>query len=62
LKLRIKKIEVLAFAVAKIIQNALGIESDDVANYCLPKGWPTDRKQRAAIIGEWSQTEARYRA
>jgi hypothetical protein len=38
---------------AKIIQNALGIESDDVANYCFPKTWPVDRAQRARIIGEW---------
>jgi hypothetical protein len=34
---------------AKIIQNALGIESDDVVSYCFPKNWPTDREQRAAI-------------
>jgi hypothetical protein len=47
---------------AKIIQNALGIESDDVANYCLPKSWPADRAQRARVIGEWLQTEARYLA
>jgi hypothetical protein len=32
---------------AKIIQNALGIESDDVANYVFPKNWPADREQRA---------------
>jgi hypothetical protein len=25
---------------AKIIQDALAIESDDVANYCFPKTWP----------------------
>ena len=25
---------------AKLIQNALDIESDDVANYCFPKTWP----------------------
>jgi hypothetical protein len=31
---------------AKIIQDALGIESDDVANYVFPKTWPTDREQR----------------
>jgi hypothetical protein len=30
-------------AAAKIIQDALGIESDDVVNYCFPKEWPTDR-------------------
>jgi hypothetical protein len=32
---------------AKIIQSALGIESDEVANYCFPKAWPHDREQRA---------------
>ena len=47
---------------AKIIQQALGIESDDVANYCFPKSWPADRAQRAHIIGEWLQTEARFLA
>jgi uncharacterized protein HemY len=46
----------------KIIQDALGIESDDVANYVFPKTWPTDREQRARIIGEWLQTEARFLA
>ena len=44
---------------AKIIQHALGIENDDVANYVFPKRWPSDREQRARIIGEWLQTEAR---
>jgi hypothetical protein len=34
----------------------LGIKSDDVANNCFPKTWPTDREQRAVIIGEWLQT------
>jgi hypothetical protein len=47
---------------AKIIQDALGIESADVVNYCFPKSWPADREQRARIIGEWLQTEARYLA
>ncbi len=47
---------------AKIIQDALGIESDDVANYCFPQTWPNDREQRARIIGEWLQTEARFLA
>jgi hypothetical protein len=47
---------------AKIIQEALGIESDDVANYCFPKDWPSDREMRARVIGEWVQTEARYLA
>ena len=44
---------------AKIIQDALGIESDDVVNYCFPQTWPTDRERRARIIGEWLKTEAR---
>jgi hypothetical protein len=47
---------------AKIIQNALGIDSDEVANYVFPKNWPNDREQRARIIGEWLQTEARFLA
>ena len=47
---------------AKIIQQALGIESDDVMQYCFPRTWPTDREQRAAIIGEWLKTEARFLA
>jgi hypothetical protein len=47
---------------AKIIQDALGIESHDVANYVFPKTWPADREQRARIIGEWLQTEARFLA
>ncbi len=47
---------------ARIIQDALGIESDDVVNYCFPKTWPEDREQRAAIIGDWLKTEACYLA
>ena len=47
---------------AKIIQDALGIESDDVVNYCFPEEWPADREQRARYIGEWPKTEARYLA
>ena len=47
---------------AKMIQDALGIESDDVANYVFPRTWPADREQRARIIGEWLQTEARFLA
>ena len=46
----------------KIIQDALGIESDDVANYCFPKTWPADRGRRARIIGEWLRTEPRFLA
>jgi uncharacterized protein HemY len=47
---------------AKIIKRALGIESDDVVNYCFPQNWPADREQRARVIGEWLQTEARFLA
>ena len=46
----------------KIIQDALGIESDDVANYCFPQTWPADRERRARIIGEWLRSEARFLA
>jgi hypothetical protein len=45
---------------AKLIQDALGIESDDVVNYCFPVDWPDDREQRARYIGTWLATEARY--
>jgi len=47
---------------ARIIMDALGIETDEVANYCLPQYWPTDREQRAAIIGNWLQAEAQFLA
>jgi hypothetical protein len=45
---------------ARFIQQALHIESDDITNYVFPKNWPSDREQRARIIGEWLQTEARF--
>jgi hypothetical protein len=32
---------------ARIIQDAHGIESDDVVKYCFPKNWPEDRERRA---------------
>ena len=38
---------------AKILQQALGIDSDNVVNYCFPQSWPNDRELRARIIGEW---------
>jgi hypothetical protein len=47
---------------ARLIQEALGIESDDVVNYVFPKACPIDREQRARIIGEWLQTEACFLA
>jgi len=40
---------------ARIIMDALGIETDEVANYCLPQYWPTDREQRAAILATGSR-------
>jgi hypothetical protein len=43
---------------ARLIQEALGIQSDEVANYVFPKAWPGGREQRARIIGEWLQAEA----
>ncbi len=46
---------------ARLISEALGIENDYVVNY-IPKNWPADREQRARIIGEWLQTEARFLA
>ena len=45
---------------AKLIRDALGIESDEVANYVFPTTWPADREQRARIIGEWLKAEARF--
>jgi hypothetical protein len=38
----------------------LACSSDDEANYVFPKTWPINREQRARIIGEWLQTEARF--
>ena len=45
---------------AKLIRDALGIESDEVANYVFPKTWPANREPRARIIGEWLRAEARF--
>ena len=45
---------------ARIIQDALGIEFSDVADYVFPKKWPANRVQRARIIGEWLKAEARF--
>jgi hypothetical protein len=47
---------------AKIIQDALGIESNEVANYCFPRTGPQDREQRARIIGDWLKAEVRFLA
>jgi hypothetical protein len=44
---------------AKMIRDALGIENDDVTNFCFPKDWPDDREVRAAVISDWLQTEVR---
>ena len=45
---------------ARVIQDALGIES--VVNCCFPTDWQTDREQCARYIGEWLRTQARYLA
>jgi hypothetical protein len=45
---------------AKVVRNALGIASDEVANYLFPKTWPANREQRARVIGEWLKAEARF--
>jgi hypothetical protein len=47
---------------ANIILAALGIESGELANYCVQRRWPTDSKQRARIIGSWLQAEAEFLA
>jgi uncharacterized protein HemY len=47
---------------AKIIRDALRIETDDVVGYCFPTEWPADRERRARYIGEWLKTEARFLA
>ena len=47
---------------ARIIRDALGIESDDAVSYCFPKDWPDDRERRDRYIGEWLKTEAHYLA
>jgi hypothetical protein len=44
----------------KLIREALGIESEEVANYVSPKTWPANREQRARIIGDWLRAEARF--
>ena len=43
---------------ARIIQDALGIVSDDVVNYCFNDKWLSNLSAR--YIGEWLKTEARY--
>ena len=47
---------------SKIIRDALGIENDDVANYCFPREWPDDHAVRALIIGDWLMTEVQFLA
>ncbi len=46
---------------AWIIMDALGIETDELAKFCL-KHWPSERKQRARIIGHWLHAEAQFLA
>jgi hypothetical protein len=47
---------------ARIIMDALGIETDELANFCGLKDWPSERKQRARIIGHWLHVEAQFLA
>ncbi len=46
---------------ARIIMDGLGIETDELANFCL-KHWPSERKQRARILGHWLDAEAQFLA
>jgi uncharacterized protein HemY len=46
---------------AKIILDALGIETDKLANFCR-KHWPPERKERARAIGHWLHAEAQFLA
>jgi hypothetical protein len=45
---------------AKMIRDALGIESDEITNHSFPKHWPENREQRARVIGDWLKDEARF--
>jgi hypothetical protein len=45
---------------AKMIRDALGIESDEITNHSFPKHWPDNREQRARVIGDWLKDEARF--
>jgi hypothetical protein len=45
---------------AAVIREALGIPSDEVVNFSFPKHWPSDREQRAKILGDWLRDEARF--
>jgi hypothetical protein len=39
---------------AKIIRDALGIDSDDVANYCFPKEWPANHEHHRRLATDRS--------
>jgi hypothetical protein len=45
-----------------MIQDALGIESDEGQFIAFRKTWRHDREQRSRIIGEWLRIEARFLA
>jgi hypothetical protein len=47
---------------ARIIRDALGIESDDVVGTASRQSGPRTAIPRARYIGEWLKTEARYLA
>ena len=42
---------------ARLIQAALGIQSDEVANYVFPEFWPSDREQRGFPSGTASDNQ-----
>jgi hypothetical protein len=44
----------------KLIMDALGIVSGDVAGYSMPRTWPKERADRAVALGEWLKTELAY--
>ena len=46
---------------AKVIQEAFGIESDEVANYVFPKTWPNNREQRARIMASGYRLKRGFR-
>ena len=46
---------------AALIMQALGITDDAIANYSLPREWPTDRGMRCRALAEWLSNECVYR-
>jgi MFS family permease len=52
----------IGFIARPIGAAIFGHFGDRIGRKVRPKTWPTDREQLARIIGEWLQTEARFRA